>query len=88
MGKLTNGYAPEKAQTYAKNHAFDFALRCIKNGDERLATEAVKADGLLTRLALKKLLSVASSAGMVEAAAVISELLQPKAEKPARAISL
>ena len=83
-----NGYALEKAQTYAKSHAFDFVLRCLENGDEKLAIEAIKADGLLTRPALKKLLPVASSAGMVEAAAVISELLQPKAEKPARAISL
>ena len=83
-----NGYASEKAQTYAKSHAFDFVLRCLENGDEKLAIEAIKADGLLTRLALKKLLPVASSAGMVEAAAVISEHIQPKAEKPARAISL
>jgi len=83
-----NGYASEKTQTYAKNHAFDFVLRCIENGDEKLAIEAIKADGLLTRLALKKLLPVASSAGMVEAATVISELLQPKAEKLAQAISL
>lgn len=83
-----NGYALEKAQTYAKSHAFDFVLRCLENGDEKLAIEAIKADGLLTRPALKKLLPAASSAGMVEAAAVISELLQPKAEKTARAISL
>ena len=83
-----NGYASEKAQTYAKNHAFDFVLRCLENGDEKLAIEAIKADGLLTRPVLKKLLPVASSAGMVEAVAIITERTAPKAEKPARAISL
>ena len=83
-----NGYASENARAYAKSHAFDFALKCIENGDERLAIEMVKTDGLLTKPLLKKLLPVASSAGMVEAAAVISERIQPKAKKPAQAISL
>ena len=82
-----NGYALEKAQMYAKSHAFDFVLRCIENCDEKLAIEAINADGLLTRLALKKLLPVASSAGMVEAVAIITERTAPKAEKPAQAIS-
>ena len=83
-----NGYAPESAQTYAKNRAFDVALKCIKNGDEKFAIEVIRADGLLTKPALKKLLPAAASAGMVEAAAAISERTAPKTKKAARVISL
>ena len=85
---FVNGYAPESAQTYAKNRAFDVALKCIENGDEKFAIEVIKKDGLLTKPALKKLLPAAASAGMVEAAAVISERTAPKAKKAARVISL
>ena len=85
---FANGYAPENARAYAKSHAFDFVAKCIENGDERLAIEMVKTAGLLTKPLLKKLLPVASSAGMVEAAAVISERAQPKAKKTTKTISL
>ena len=85
---FVNGYAPESAQTYAKNRAFDVALKCIENGDEKFAIEVIKKDGLLTKPALKKLLPAAASAGMVEAAAVISERTAPKAKKATRVISL
>lgn len=83
-----NGYASENAKAYAKKLAFDFVLKRIKSGDEELVIEAAKADGLLTKPSLKKLLPAASSAGMVEAAAVISERIQPKAKKASKAISL
>lgn len=85
---FVNGYAPESAQTYAKNRAFDVALKCIENGDEKFAIEVIKKDGLLTKPALKKLLPAAASAGMVEAAAAISERTTPKTKRAARAISL
>lgn len=85
---FVNGYAPESAQTYAKNRAFDVVLKCIENGDEKFAIEAIKKDGLLTKPALKKLLPAAASAGMVEAAAAISERTAPKTKKAARVISL
>ena len=83
-----NGYASENAKTYARRLAFDFILKRIKSGDEKLVIEAAKADGLLKRSELRKLLPAASSAGMVEAAAVISERIHPKAKKAAKAISL
>jgi hypothetical protein len=83
-----NGYASENTKAYAKKLAFDFILRRIKSGDEKLAIEAVKADGLLKRSELKKLLPAASSAGMVEAATAISERIQPKTKRAAKAISL
>lgn len=85
---FANGYASDSAQTYAKSHAFDFVAKCIENGDEGLAIEMVKTDGLLTKPVLKKLLPVASSAGMVEAAAVISERAQPKSKNTTKTISL
>lgn len=85
---FANGYAPENARAYAKSHAFDFVAKCIENGNEKLAIEVIKIDGLLTKPLLKKLLPVASSAGMVEAAAVISERAQPKAKRATQAISL
>ena len=85
---FANGYAPENARAYAKSHAFDFVAKCIENGNEKLAIEVIKIDGLLTKPLLKKLLPVASSAGMVEAVAIITERTAPKAEKPAQAISL
>ena len=83
-----NGYASENAKAYARKLAFDFILKRIKSGDEKLAIEAVKADGLLKRSELKKLLPAASSAGMVEAATAISERIQPKTKRAAKAISL
>lgn len=85
---FVNGYAPESAQTYAKNRAFDVVLKYIENGDEKFAIEAIKKDGLLTKPALKKLLPSAASAGMVEVAAAISERTAPKTKRAARAISL
>ena len=85
---FANGYAPENARAYAKSHAFDFVAKCIENGNEKLAIEVIKIDGLLTKPLLKKLLPVASSAGLVEAAAVISERAQPKTKKATQAISL
>lgn len=85
---IINGYASENAKAYARKLAFDFILKRIKSGDEKLAIEAVKADGLLTKPSLKKLLPAASSAGMVEAAAVISERTAPKTKRAAKTISL